>query len=66
MKLNKTKCELITNNKNARIVLPDNSPVKKHRSAMYLGCEIGIKTTTREEISKISGINQERSIDKLY
>ena len=52
MKLNKTKCELITNNPNARIIFPDNSLVKKHRTATYLGCEIGIKTTNREEISK--------------
>jgi len=52
MRLNKTKCELLTNSTNARIVFPDNSPVKKHRSATYLGCEIGIRTTTREEISK--------------
>ena len=52
MKLNKTKCELLTNNPTARIVFPDNSPVKKHLSATYLGCELGIKTTNREEISK--------------
>ena len=52
MKLNKTKCELLTNNQNARIVFPDNSPVKKHRSATYLGCELGLRTTNREEISK--------------
>ena len=52
MKLNKTKCELITNNPNARIIFPDKSLVKKHRTATYLGCEIGIKTTNREEISK--------------
>ena len=43
MRLNKTKCELLTNNTNARIVFPDNSPVRKHRSATYLGCEIGKK-----------------------
>ena len=52
MKLNKTKCELLTNNPNARIVSPDNSPVNKHKSATYLGCELGIKTTNREETSK--------------
>ena len=52
MKLNKGSCGLLTNNQNARIVLPDSSLVKKHQSATYLGCELGIKTTTREEISK--------------
>ena len=52
MKLNKTKCELLTNNPTARIVFPDNSPVKKHYSATYLGCELGIRTTNREELSK--------------
>ena len=52
MKLNKTKCELITNNHTARIILQNNTPVKKEKSATYLGCEIGIETTTREEISK--------------
>ena len=52
MKLNKTKCELLTNSPTARIIFPDNSPVKKHHSATYLGCELGIRTTSREEISK--------------
>lgn len=50
MKLNKAKCELLTNNPAARITLPDNSPVKKHQSATHLGCELGIRTTNREEI----------------
>ena len=52
MKYSKTRCELVTNNSNARIVFPDSSPVKRHKSATYLGCETGIKTITREEISK--------------
>ena len=52
MKLNKTKCELLTNNPTARIVFPDNSLVKKFHSATYLGCELGVRTTNREEISK--------------
>ena len=52
MKLNKAKCELLTNNPNARIKFPDNSLVKKQKSATYLGCELGIGTTNREEISK--------------
>ena len=52
MKLNKTKCELLTNNPSARIVFPNNTPVKKQQSATYLGCEMGLKITSREEISK--------------
>ena len=52
MKLSKTKCELLTNNPTAKILFPDNSPVKKHISATYLGCELGIRTTNREELSK--------------
>jgi len=52
MKLNKAKCELLTNNPNARIIFPDNSLIKKHKSATYLGCELGLRTTNREEISK--------------
>jgi hypothetical protein len=53
MQLNKNKCELLTNNPDARVAFPDNSLDKKHQSATYLGCELGIKTTTREKISKI-------------
>ena len=49
MKLNKSKCELITNNHTTRIIFQDNAPVKKEKSATYLGCEIGIETTTREK-----------------
>jgi len=52
MKLNKTKCELITNNNNSRIHFPDNTPVKRQTAATYLGCEVGIKITTIQEISK--------------
>ena len=52
MKLNKTKCELSTNNPIARIVSPNNTPVKRQQSATYLGCEMGFQITSREEISK--------------
>ena len=48
MKLNKSKCGLLANNNNARMILPDNTPVKKHNETTYLGCELGIKTTTRQ------------------
>ncbi len=52
MKLNKTKCELITNNNNSRIHFPDNTPVKRQTAATYLGCEVGRTNTTRQENSK--------------
>ena len=52
MKLNETKCKLLTTSPNASIVFPDSSPVKTQKSATYLGCELGIKTTSREELSK--------------
>ena len=48
MKLNKSKCGLLPNNNNARMIFPDNTPVKKHNETTYLGCELGIKTTTRQ------------------
>ncbi len=62
MKLNKFKCELITNNHTARIIFQNNIPVEK--SATYLGCEIGIETTTREEISNRIAITM-ATINKL-
>ena len=52
MKLNKKKCELLTNNPNANIHFPDRTPVKKQTSATYLGCEMGIRIHARQEISK--------------
>ena len=52
MKLNKTKCELLTNNNNAKIIFPDGTPIKKEKSATYLGCQIGMKITSRGDISK--------------
>jgi hypothetical protein len=52
MKLNKTKCQLPTNNPNAGMILPNNTPVKRQQSAAHLGCEMGFKITSREEISK--------------
>jgi hypothetical protein len=51
MKLNRTKCELLTNSNNARIIFPDGTPIKKEKSATHLGCQIGIQIMSREEIS---------------
>ena len=52
MKLVKTKCELLTNNPNANIHFPDRTPVRRQTSATYLGCEMGIRIHSRQEISK--------------
>ena len=48
MKLNRTKCELLTNSRNARIIFPDGTPIKKDKSATYLGCQLGMNITSRE------------------
>lgn len=52
MRLNKNTCELITTGSNPNIISPTGEKVKKVTSATYLGCEIGMKTTSGEEISK--------------
>ena len=52
LKLNKKKCELITTHPNADVHFKDKSKVLKVRTATYLGCNIGIKSTNREELSK--------------
>ena len=52
MKLNKSKCEVITTHNTADLHFGDNAPIRKTKKTTYLGCEIGIKTTTREEINK--------------
>ena len=52
MKLNKTKCEVITTHPNANIHFGDGTKIKKVKQATYLGCQIGIRTTTREEMNK--------------
>ena len=52
LKLNKQKCELITTHQQANIHFKDNTKVPKVRLATYLGCNIGIKTNNREELSK--------------
>ena len=52
MKLNKNKCELITTHPNADVKYQDGTQNKKTNKTTYLGCEIGIKTTNKEELSK--------------
>jgi hypothetical protein len=52
VKLKNPKCELITNNPGARIIPPDSTSIKQEQSATYLGCELGISTTSRQKISK--------------
>jgi len=52
MKLNKNKCELITTHETANIKFADGTKIRKTKKATYLGCEIGIKTTNKEELSK--------------
>ena len=52
MKLNKSKCELITTHPAADVHFADGSKVKKVKEATYLGCQIGIKNTTAQELNK--------------
>ena len=52
MKLNKDKCELITSGTVANVHCGDGTSITKVRTATHLGCEIGIKCTSREEINK--------------
>ena len=52
LKLNRNKCELIATRQNANVHFKDNIKVPKVRIATYLGCNIGVKTSNREELSK--------------
>ena len=52
MKLNKGKCELITTHTNPEVHFEDATRIAKTAKATYLGCEIGIRTTSREELNK--------------
>ena len=49
---NKHKCELISTHPTANTQFENNIEVLKFRLATYLGCNIGIKTNRREQISK--------------
>ena len=62
MKLNKPKCELLTNNPNARIVLPDNSPVKKHNSP---NCTALTTSTSQHSFASMSALFPAAGLTKL-
>ena len=51
MRLNKNKCEVITSRPNANIHFGDGTKINKVRQAIYLGCQIGIRTQSREEVN---------------
>lgn len=52
MKLNKAKCEVISTHTNANVHFQDGTIIKHVRQATYLGCDVGIETTNREELNK--------------
>ena len=52
MKLNKAKCEVISTHPNANIHFPDGTKIRHVRTSTYLGCDLGIKSTIREELNK--------------
>ena len=51
-KTKQEKSELITTHPNANIHFKDKSKVIKVKSATYLGCNLGINSTSREGLSK--------------
>ena len=55
-KLNNRKCKIITTDTNSNIHFRGNIKVPKARLAIHLGCNIGIKTSKSEELSKIFAI----------
>ena len=59
------KCELINTHPNANIYFADKSKVLKVKSATYLGCNLGIKNTSKEELSKRFS-NTMATMKKLY
>ena len=52
IKTKQEKCELITTHQNANLHFTDKTKVLKVKSATYLGCNLGIKSTSKEELSK--------------
>ena len=52
LKLNRNRCELISTHSDADIHFQDNTKIQNVKSATYLGCTLGIKTTFREELGK--------------
>ena len=53
MKLNKTKCELVTSERNPNIHFADGPKVKNKDEAKYLGCLLNKDCRIRTEVSKI-------------
>jgi hypothetical protein len=49
--LNKQTCELITTRSAEQVTFEDRTPIKQIRKATYLGCDIGIRATTSEELN---------------
>lgn len=52
MKLNKEKCELITTHEQENVHFGNKTQINIVKRATYLGCEMGIQTTNREELNK--------------
>ena len=52
LKLNRSKCEVITTTEIANIQFSNGDKVPKKDTATYLGCEMGPRILPREEISK--------------
>ena len=52
LKLNRRKCELITTRQQANLRCKDNTRVPKVRLATCLGCNLGMKPHSREELSE--------------
>ena len=52
LKLNKTKCEVMTTTVNADIHFEDGTPVPKKEAVTYLGCELGVDGNMQAEVGK--------------
>ena len=52
MKLNTAKCELIATHKLEDVHFEDGTKINKVRKATYLGCDVGIHTSSFEELNK--------------
>ena len=52
VKLNKGKCELITTHPTSNFHFEDGPRIKQLKQSTDLGCEVGIRTTHRDELNK--------------
>ena len=52
LKLNKSKCELLTTENDPNIHFSDNTKIKKQDEVKYLGCQLNQKGDTSKEIGK--------------